>query len=288
MLRGIAERLLMDVIAAYLDVDRLTPFDDLVEAASTLLTSQNVAYVFQSGTHDPDRLAAAALDVLEATLRRVTADWDASWQVADALPALPATHALEAVAKTFLDEGFAAFAVARRGPEPQDAVSFAIAPEEWTGVEALSRARSAHRRTAPTSGWLPRPVLLTAPLFRAAALLAPAPFLGAELATRPAFARGSMLVAPPAPPPSAMQALLRTRTVMSFIRRHVRARWAPSSVVAYFDYDVSVLSPALARSLDDGRVSLSWARSPRSSERELVVSQREFVAERRRVLERAR
>jgi predicted nucleotidyltransferase len=289
-LRGIAERLLMDTLAAYLDGERLTRLEWLVETASASLPLASLRDVVPPSRREPERLLLATLEVLEALARETTADWNDAWKCSGTSAPLEPRPEIARTAQRFVEAGFSGVVGVRRGSEPSDAVFFAAAPPEWTAARALAVTREVQRRTPalPTavSAWLSRPVLLTAPLLQAAALLSPSPFVGAELAARPSFLAGAEPSPPKAPPAAVVRAILRTRVAMSFIRRHVRTRWARPGWSSHFEYDVAGLCPALSRAQDEERVPLSWSRAPLVGERALVAAQRAFVIERKGVLAR--
>jgi predicted nucleotidyltransferase len=282
LVQSLAERLLMDVLAGYLDTERLTLLDVLLARGAAAIPLPALARLARGASRAPELLLEAALEVLEQQARDVTSAFHDRWPVGESPPPLDVPAPLVTTARSFVDGGFAGFGLVRRSARPGDGVALAVAPPDWSAAEVLARTREANQRTAPVppevSDWLSRPVVLTAPLFRAAALLPPAPFVGAELETGPAYWHGQSFEAPPAPSPTDLEAIRRTRVTMLFIRRLVRTRWARQTWNSYFDYDVSVLAPALSRWRVEGSIPLDWSRADLEGEQALVAAHRRFIA----------
>jgi hypothetical protein len=108
-----------------------------------------------------------------------------------------------------------------------------------------------------------RPVPLSPSMWRALALMEPAPFAGAA-ASSPLFVAGDVPPLPPAPEPALFDALLRARIVQSFARCRgpvLRPKLAPSERERQFSERFALLG-ALDHAVETGVLDVSFAEAP--------------------------
>jgi hypothetical protein len=286
--REIARRLLMDALSALLDCDRLTPLEDLWPAARAELQAPYLR-------REPDELdvessLAVTLDILDHMARSASGPRDQRWAVSGHTPNETLPQHLESSARRFVEEGFASVALVRRGARAQDRLLLAVARSDTAPREILRAVGRAQRGMPPLGAddaWQPRPVALTPALFRAAAHFSPAPLLGAQLASLPAWHCGDPPEAALAPPARALRSSLARRTATLFLRRLMRTRRDSQSFHAELVHELEVIAPALARAFDAGTFDPffpSWE-GRTIDEAGLVARRRRFIDERKPMLD---
>ncbi|MDJ0866718.1 MAG: hypothetical protein QNK03_11465 [Myxococcota bacterium] len=248
-----AQRLLVDVVAARDDLDRHAPFEELLERAPIPAEDRARQPVLA--------LLQATLELLDRMAARETSDWCDRF-VTSGHPqraALPDDAA--AVARRWLSVGFETIVWTGLGPGNRDRVLLALAPaaDVRDAIEMAQRAASTTPRlSGEFSRVLPRPVPLTASLWRAVALLPPVPFLGAALAGEEPCFEGLPPAAPPAPGPDLRRTLVDAQVAEAIGRLRLRRIGRPRAVAFRASQDEQFRRnvPALARCQDEGVIPL--------------------------------
>ncbi|HMJ12436.1 MAG TPA: hypothetical protein VK524_13520 [Polyangiaceae bacterium] len=290
-----ARRTLVDALSAWLDRPRLEPLPELLQAIGARSFNCDALRLF---ARDPERaaicdpntvtdLVVASLEVLEQFASEVTRNWSDEWLPLFERSSPPAARE-DSQTDNFLRaarrKGFASACVAtsRYGQAMQVVLAEGGGPRD--AVLALQSLLAALRETR--KGW-DRPLLLTAPLWRAAALLPRVPVTGDELAAcrHPSWARA---VNPPRRPSSAdWDDVLVGRCVqMLWVPRGrtLRARTPRHAALRKMAYEVRVIAPALQALLAGESPPVTGADIRRASDRILIDELRAWYEDTRPLL----
>jgi hypothetical protein len=227
----------------------------------------------------------ATLEVLEVFANEVTADWRGSWNDVPIRGTVAGFSSEERHSLSGLAEGAGFSALySSRDRYGRDA-SFVIARPDTSAESAVECLRAFLRARALASNPCAYPTLLTASLWKTAALLDSSPFTGADLARSESNVWGDTWSAPPRPEGAAWDDLVVGRTAELLWRprgRSLRAEVEGGQAFAKAAHEVSVTAPALGKLL--GLRAGSSAQALPSDERALVERWRTFGAEVRPLL----
>lgn len=275
---SLGRRLLADVLAGWLDADRLTPLATLLDRAGK--TGRLPPSLDLSENPEPplDVCLSAALQVLDRWANDRSRGWLDPWvvSVSPCSPELP--RAVRTTARRLARALGADCVLAPRGCVEGGALLFAVV----TGPLDIAATRRELGRMGPLPDplrWAPWPILLTPALYRTLALAPPEPFVAAAIAHGANWLRGHA-PPPPAPPSDDLRTLLLARTVRQMMRRLERPRRGASTWRLEQAYERDWLLPALARALDGESYDLR-AEGHASQGLDDVSRLREWIAGRR-------
>ena len=288
------ERLLIQALAAWQDRGRLTPLDVLLADAGRTHTHPALGSLQSGAPRTIERMASASLEIVDRLAAEACRCWSSTWPRASRAQVVPVDSAVRHAADCLLGAGFSCVAVAPPGLCDPAAVLLAIGGDAIPPRELLRRARVAHSSMSQTPRTplraAGRLVVWTRSVCQAAALAPTIPFVGSALASGALQTFGSELPVVRCPPPEVMDATLRTRVITSFTRPLVRPVRAPAEWDRMVAFAHHTLRPSMARAQDRGEFELGAFpdSTARVDERELVCVWRQWLAERKRVLDRSR
>lgn len=278
-----ARRTLSDLLSSWLDVPRLCPLETLLGLAErrarpntvlSELTRRPRETVARTDSRVVVELVTAGLEALEHHAGKLGASFTDPWTGFEPRHVAAPSADLEKLGRSTLAHGFAALyrTLDRDGLE----VLYAVAQREESvpsGVERLRRLLDERAGDAALAR-LPRPVLITPDLFRAAALFDGAPLSGADLAVTGDCIAGPRLRPPLRPSGDAWKHLLTGRLALLLYRprgRGLRPAIEPESSVRKLEKDVSFLAPTLLAAFRGDPVSLDRPSEPPSELHEAAL-----------------
>ena len=288
-----AQRLLVEVLATWQHRDRLTPLETLLEDGGPTPTPPALRTVQSRARPSIELLLAAALEVLDRLAAEVSRDWVGEWPPAGVAPSVRLDSPLRSVVDDLHLAGFPSVVAAPPGRCGFDWTVYAVGPETTPPQTLVRQAWSARSRiweAAPAAlGPRGQVVVWTPALWRAAALAQVVPFAGSALASGPVWRSGAALPIVRCPAADTLAWLIRVRVVYFFLRRLVRTLRPPAAWEQVMAAEHHRLRPAIARAQDSGELEL-LAPPPVAApvdEVELVGGLREWIAERKSVLDRS-
>ena len=284
-----ARRTLADTLSVRLGQSRFTRFELLLESART---AGGISEILASLARDPARTAARRPSQRRGLPLRRAGSAGVVWRPSS-VPigkgpghrrASPRSYrqnrSLAALAK---DARFSAAYVApdRYGDE----TPFVLAPQNMTARSAVENLRSLLRARAERSdrGSIARPILLTAPLWQAAALLDSPPLTGAALAVSGRKIWGETWSVPPRPEGQTWDDLIVGRAVEMLVASARSRASSQRGIVAVrsgkMRHEVLVKAPALRSLLGVSGSNSSEPSSFAEDERTLIENLRRWSAE---------
>jgi hypothetical protein len=283
------ERLVTNLLASALDVDRFLPRAELLRAAGETGCFPLATRLPHEGPMPFHAGLAAALEMAVHQVESVSRHWQLPLHVETPapLPALtPEVHRVAALARR---EGLGPLLVPR-GAEGGGSLAIAVAPASAQPADVISRTARLLAELPPLRGaefgWLGHPAVVPPSFIRAAALWGPAPLVGPALAGSALWLDGDPIETPRSPPEWELRSLVRARIVQQLVRRPARADRAPAAFAAELAFEAHSLRPTLAHAFDTGKFRLTFPDVPRRDEGEetRVATLREWIDGRRATL----